>query len=81
MLSLSCQTAVTGLCYVPPTKVMWVAAGTATPTFIEPKIGVNVRACVRGGTCVCISDCSSHSPPSLPLSLPPSPPSPSLPLV
>ena len=46
MMSISCQSVVTGLCYVHPTRVLWVAAGGRMPVFIEPKIGVNVR---RGG--------------------------------
>ena len=46
LVSVSCQSVVTGLCYVPTTKVMWVAAGTPTPTFLDPKIGVNVCVCV-----------------------------------
>ena len=42
MLSISCQNVVTGLCYVLPTKVLWVAAGSPMPLFVEPKMGANV---------------------------------------
>lgn len=37
-----CSDTVTGLCYVPPTGVLWVAAGTPLPLLYEPKSGDNV---------------------------------------
>lgn len=36
------STAVTGVCYVKPTKTIWVAAGTAEANMYDPKSGENV---------------------------------------
>lgn len=34
--------AVTGICYVPQTGVLWIAAGSTQPLLYEPKSGDNV---------------------------------------
>ncbi|CAI7990611.1 Nuclear distribution protein PAC1 [Geodia barretti] len=39
---IQCSDTVTGLCYVPQTMVLWVAAGTPLPLLYEPKSGDNV---------------------------------------
>ena len=59
LLSISCNTSVTGLAYLPQMKVLWVAAGTQLVNFYEPKLGANVRLmCVVGvgvGVCNCLA--------------------------
>ena len=42
MCAIACTAGVTGLCYVPETRILWAAAGTPTPILYEPKSGDNV---------------------------------------
>ena len=42
LLTISCNAPVTGLAYLPQLKVLWVAAGTSSVTFYEPKLGEDV---------------------------------------
>ena len=39
---MSLSQVVTGLCYVPDTQTLWVAAGTDKPIHYEPRSGDNV---------------------------------------
>ena len=43
MCVIACTAGVTGICYVPETRILWAAAGTHTPVLYEPKSGDNVR--------------------------------------
>jgi WD40 repeat protein len=45
--TIQCSETVTGTCYVPQTRVLWVAAGTPTPQLYEPKSGDNVSTHCR----------------------------------
>lgn len=40
--SLQCSSPVTGICYVPQVRVLWISAGTAMASFFEPKSGDQV---------------------------------------
>ena len=44
---LSCSSTITGLCYVRPTKTIWVAAGTPEAPMYDPKSGDNVSFCSK----------------------------------
>lgn len=45
---LTCSDAVTGICYVPQTGVLWIAAGSTQPLLYEPKSGDNVTIYFMG---------------------------------
>jgi len=44
---------VSGVCYVPQMRVLWISAGTSTPNFYEPKSGENV-CYVMSASMVCL---------------------------
>ena len=63
--SLSCSQAVTGVCYVPDTQTLWVAAGSEKPAHFEPRSGDNVRCLLPSyiqfihiTSCLCCSICT-----------------------
>jgi WD40 repeat protein len=47
MCVISCAAGVTGLCYVPETRILWAAAGTPSPMLYEPKSGDNISEFTR----------------------------------
>ena len=51
MCAIACIASITGICYVPDTRVLWVAAGTAVPVLYEPKTGDNVRTYIHTYVC------------------------------